>query len=173
MARALSLTSSLLLLYSVASGKAKFDAIPGYGDDLTRQHEYYITEQLFGGRPTFVRFFPKKIKAFYMPVIKEDTEASRSGIEHVNGYDLLFPFVGEVVGGSQRIDNEAELRGRMTELGMSLTELQWYIDLRRDASLPHGGAGLGFGRAMIVLTGIHNIKDMQEFPRACGLNCFA
>lgn len=77
------------------------------------------------------------------------------------------------MGGSQRIDSHTDLVDRMKELGMNLPELQWYIDLRRDASLPHGGAGLGFGRAMIVMTGIHNIKDMQEFPRACGLNCFA
>lgn len=162
-----------LMLADIAAGKVKFDAQPGYGEDLSRQHEYYISETLFKGRPTFVRYFPKKIKAFYMPVIKEDTEASRSGIEHVEGYDLIFPFVGEVVGGSQRIHNEAELKGRMTELGMNLETLQWYIDLRRDATLPHGGAGLGFGRAMVVMTGLLNIKDMQEFPRACGLSLFA
>lgn len=160
-----------MMLEDVAKGKIKFDVQPDYAGDLTRQHEYYITEVLFGGRPTFVRFFPKKIKAFYMPVIKEDIPID--GVEHVEGFDLLFPFVGEVVGGSQRIDSEDELIKRMTELGMKLDELQWYIDLRRRGSFPHGGAGLGFGRAMIVITGIHNIKDMQEFPRACGLACFA
>lgn len=129
-------------------------------------------------------------QAFYMPVITEDTPASQSGIEHVDGYDLLFPIVAqkfrmkflarnriviswEVVGGSQRIDDVDELISRMKELSMKVEDLDWYIDLRRDASLPHGGAGLGFGRAMIVMTGIHNIKDMQEFPRAYGLKCFA
>jgi len=162
-----------MMLEHVATGKVKFDVIPGYEDDLTRQHEYYISEVLFGGLPTFIRYFPKKIKAFYMPVIKEDTVASRMGIQHVEGYDLIFPYTGEVVGGSQRIHDEDELVSRMTELGMNLDELAWYIQLRRDASLPHGGAGLGLGRLFMVMTGILNNKDMQEFPRGAGLKCFA
>ena len=81
--------------------------------------------------------------------------------------------MSKIVGGSSRIDKEDELIARMTELGMKLDDLQWYIDLRRNASLPHSGAGLGLGRLFIALTGIHNIKDMQEFPRGAGLKCFA
>jgi asparaginyl-tRNA synthetase len=162
-----------IMLKDLAEHVIEFDVVPGYSDDLTRQHEYYITSVIYKGLPTFVRYFPKQIKAFYMPVIKEDTLASKLGVEHVDGYDLLFPYCGEVVGGSQRIDKEDELVSRMKELSMKVEDLDWYVDLRNDASLPHGGAGLGFGRAMIVMTGIHNIKDMQEFPRAYGLACHA
>lgn len=159
-----------IMLQDVQAGKAKFEVKPTYDGDLSREHEYYITEVIYGGLPVFVRYFPKDIKAFYMPVIKED---SPSGVEHIDGYDLLFPYCGEVVGGSQRIHQEEELVDRMAKLGMCSKDLDWYIDLRRDASLPHGGAGLGFGRMLIVITGIHNIKDMQEFPRAYGLACHA
>lgn len=162
-----------IMLEDLSQGKAKFEVVPGYADDLTREHEYYITQVIYEGLPTFVRYFPKEIKAFYMPVIQEDTPASRNGVQHVDGYDLLFPYCGEVVGGSQRIDKEDELVTRMKELNMIVEDLDWYVDLRKDASLPHGGAGLGFGRAMIVMTGIHNIKDMQEFPRAYSLACYA
>ena len=162
-----------IMLSDIAAKKVKFDVVPAYEDDLTRQHEYYISEVIFKGLPTFIRYFPKKIKAFYMPVIKEDTEASRLGIEHVEGYDLIFPLIGEVIGGSQRISSEDELVARMTELNMDLDELAWYIKLRQDATLPHGGAGLGLGRLFMVMTGIFNIKDMQEFPRGAGLKCFA
>lgn len=160
-----------LMLADVAAGKVKFDVTPGYADDLAREHEHYIGEKLFGCRPTFIRHFPKAIKAFYMPVVEE--KDNTTGVEHVDCFDLIFPFVGEVVGGSQRIHDEADLKARMEALGMSTRELSWYLDLRRDASLPHGGAGLGFGRTMIVMMGLHNIKDMQEFPRACGLSCYA
>lgn len=141
----------------------------GYEDDLSRQHEYWICRVIGGGLPVFVTGFPKKIKAFYMPVIKENEivmDKEGQQVEHVAGYDLLIPDVGEVVGGSQRIDDAEELVSRMKELGMNLKPLDWYIGLRRDASLPHGGAGLGFGRLIIAITGISNIRDMQEFPRA-------
>lgn len=148
-----------------------------YGDDLSRQHEYWICSQLGGGLPVAVTGFPKKIKAFYMPVLDETNaptfDAQGQLVEHVDCYDLLIPDVGEVVGGSQRIDDAHTLVTRMSELGMSLAELDWYIGLRRDASLPHGGAGLGFGRLMMAITGVYNIKDLQEFPRAYKLQCVA
>ena len=151
----------------IEDGKVEFQEAPDFDKDLTKEHEFYITEVLYGGIPVFVTHFPKNIKAFYMPVIDEG-----SGVEHVDCYDLLFPYVGEVVGGSQRIDDYDELIGRMDEIGMNKDELDWYLDIRKWGSLPHGGAGIGLGRFMIALTGIHNIKDMQEFPRACGLTLF-
>ena len=160
-----------MMLQDVADGKVKFDVDPKYADDLNRQHENYITDILFGGIPVFVRFFPKKIKAFYMPVIKEDDVVD--GIEHVDNYDLLFPHLGECIGASTRIDNENELVSRMTELGMKLDELDWYIDLRKNSSLPHGGGGLGLSRLFMAISGIQNAKDMNDFPRAYGLSCFA
>ncbi len=161
---------------AVVSGELDEEMLLGYGDDLSRAHEYWICEVIGSGMPVCVYGFPKKIKAFYMPIIEEeeyvfDDDGER--IEHVEGYDLLIPGIGEVIGGSQRIDDAKELESRMLELGMSLDELDWYIQLRRDASLPHGGAGLGMGRLMETLTGITNIKDMQEFPRAYHLKCVA
>ncbi len=172
-----------LMLQHEAEGKVKFDETPGYGDDFTKQHEFYITEVLYNGTPTFVRYYPKDIKAFYMPIIDSAQVQSAptdgvgdSAVEYVDCYDLLFPYVGEVVGGSQRIDDAVLLVSRMEELGMdtsSESELDWYVQLRRDASLPHGGAGLGFGRMMIAITGIPNIRDLQEFPRGYGLSCKA
>ena len=138
-------------------------------DDLSRIHEYWICDVIGEGLPVAVTRFPKEIKAFYMPVVEEDEyvfDEYGNAIHHIDGYDLLIPNVGEVVGGSQRIDDKDKLIFRMKELGMDVEELDWYIDLRKDASLPHGGAGLGFGRLMVAVTGIHNIKDMQEFPRS-------
>lgn len=170
-----------LMLQHEAEGKIKFDETPGYSDDFTKQHEFYITEVLYGGMPVFVRYYPKAIKAFYMPVMDSakvqsaPTDGSAS-VEYVDCYDLLFPYVGEVVGGSQRIDDAGTLVARMEELGMDTSpesELDWYVQLRRDASLPHGGAGLGFGRMMIAITGVPNIRDLQEFPRGYGLSCKA
>lgn len=170
-----------LMLQHEAEGKVVFEEKPGYADDFTKQHEFYITEVLYDGTPTFVRYYPKAIKAFYMPVIDSSEVVSAgtsdsAGVEYVDCYDLLFPYVGEVVGGSQRIDDAETLIARMDELGMDTSadsELDWYIQLRRDASLPHGGAGLGFGRMMIAITGIPNIRDLQEFPRGYGLSCKA
>ena len=148
------------MLEDKAAGKVTFEIDPAYEDDLTKEHERYITEKMYGGLPVFVKYFPKKIKAFYMPVIDKGEE-----VEHVNGFDLLFPLIGEVVGGSQRIWKHDELVQRMDEMGVSKEPLQWYLDLRKHGGMPHGGAGIGFGRLIMVLTGLQ-IKDTQEFSRS-------
>lgn len=150
---------------AIFASKLPEEMMLGFEDDLSRQHEYWICQEIGGGLPVFVTHFPKKVKAFYMPIVVDGE------FEKVDCYDLLLPEVGEVVGGSQRIDDAGELVRRMQELDMNLEELDWYIQLRKDASLPHGGAGLGFGRLMMMITGIGNIKDMQEFPRAFRLRC--
>lgn len=157
-----------LMLKDVEEGKVQFTETPGYDQDLSKEHERYITEVIYDGLPVFVRYFPKEIKAFYMPVIDKGAE-----IEHVDCYDLLFPYVGEVVGGSQRVHDYDHLKERMEEIGMNIEPLQWYLDLRRYGSIPHGGAGIGFGRLLLVITDIFNIKDMQEFPRGYGGICHA
>lgn len=157
-----------LLKEHVNDKKVEFLEQPEYDGDFSKEHEFYITQVLFDGMPTFVRYYPKNIKAFYMPVINKGDE-----IERVDCYDLLFPYVGEVVGGSQRISDYDTLEKRMKDINLNMEELEWYLDLRKYGTYPHGGAGLGLGRLMIVLTGIHNIKDMQEFPRACGLTLHA
>lgn len=151
------------MLNDVESGLVKFDKLPSYDDDISREHEHYITDVIYSGKPVFVKFFPKKVKAFYMPIIKSETG------DRVNNYDLLIPYIGEVVGGSQRIDNEQELICRMDELKMNKESLQWHIDIRKYGSVPHGGAGLGFSRLIMMLTGITSIRDTDQFPRAFGL----
>jgi asparaginyl-tRNA synthetase len=156
---------------AVQKGDISEDMLLDYGDDLSRLQEYWICDTIGRGMPVFVKYFPKKIKAFYMPILKEDTpcyDSTGDMVEHVDCYDMLVPGIGEVIGGSQRIDDALVLVDRMKELDMDLEELDWYIGLRRDASMPHGGAGLGFGRLMVSLTGVHNIKDHQDFPRAHG-----
>lgn len=158
------------MLEDVAAGKVKFDKLPSYDDDISRQHEHYITDVMYGGQLVFVRYFPKKIKAFYMPVINEEDPIP--DVEHVDNYDLLMPYLGEIVGASTRIDKEDELVNRMTEIGMKTDELEWYIDLRRNASVPHGGGGLGFARLIMGVTGIFNARDTQEFPRAYKFACY-
>lgn len=145
-----------------------FNEIPAYDKDFSKEHERYITEVLFDGMPVFVRYYPKNIKAFYMPVKYE-----KNGVEYVDCYDLLFPFIGEVVGGSQRESDYDKLVERMDSMNISKEDLQWYLDIRKYGSIPHGGAGLGFGRLFLVITDIFNIKDMQEFPRAFGGVCYA
>jgi asparaginyl-tRNA synthetase len=159
------------MIADIADNKVVFDEIPTYDGDLTKQHERYITEVMYGGVPVFVTQFPKKIKAFYMPVIDEQM-GIEPNVEHVDCFDLIFPYIGEVVGGSQRISDYNELVGRMDELNMDKDALSWYLDIRKYGCLPHGGAGIGFGRLMMVITGIFNIKDMQEFPRGYGLSLF-
>ena len=147
------------------NGLVQFENLPCLDDDVSREHEHYITDVLYGGRPVFLRFFPKKVKAFYMPLI----QTTNDEIERVNGYDLLMPYIGEIVGGSQRIDDEVDLCKRMDELNMNKDLLQWYIDIRKYGSVPHGGAGLGFGRLIMALTGMSSIRDTDQFPRAYGL----
>ena len=163
-----------IMLDDITSGKVKIDPekkadsdlhifkeIPGYADDLSKDHERYITEVIFNGMPVFVRYFPAKVKAFYMPKI--DTGAD---IEHVDGFDLLFPEIGEVVGGSQRESDYDTLLSRMIEMGVKPESLEFYLDLRKYGTVPHGGSGIGFDRLMMVSTGIFNIRDMIPFPRA-------
>lgn len=158
-----------LMLQHMADGKVKFEVTPAYDEDLTKEHERYITENLFNGNFVFCCSFPKAIKPFYMPVIDKGAK-----VEHVDNYDLLCPFVGEVVGGSQRIWKYDELIERMQECGIKREPLEWYVDLRKYGSCAHGGAGIGMGRLILVLLGFEpgkstfNIRDTQEFPRSYG-----
>lgn len=157
-----------LMLDNMDANKVKFVKIPSYDDDLSREHERYITDVLFDNMPVFVTKYPKNVKAFYMPVVETIND-----VEYVDNYDLLFPFVGEIIGGSQRIHDYDILVTRMKEMNMDITSLDWYLDLRKYGSVMHGGAGLGLGRLFMVLTGLDNIKDLQEFPRSYGSNCYA
>lgn len=147
-----------------AQNKVQFRSLPTYDGDLDKEHERYVAEVMFESNPVFITHYPKAVKAFYMPVVHK-TEFG----EFVDCFDLIFPYIGEVVGGSQRIDSYSDLEIRMTESGISTESLQWYLDLRKYGSVPHGGAGIGWGRLLMVLTGMKNIKDLQEFPRGFGV----
>jgi asparaginyl-tRNA synthetase len=155
------------MLLTHNDNKVGFLTKPSYDEDFTREHERYITDVLFNDLPVFVTQYPKKVKAFYMPVIDKVDD-----IEYVDNYDLLLPGLGEVIGGSQRISNYDELTERMKEIDMSTDCLQWYLDLRKYGSIPHGGAGLGLSRLFMFVTGLENIKDLQEFPRSYGSELF-
>jgi asparaginyl-tRNA synthetase len=138
-----------------------FKDVPTLDGDLTKDHEKYITQILFKDMPVFVRYYPAKIKAFYMPKINKGAD-----IERVDNFDLLFPGIGEVVGGSMRESDYDELGNRMDEMGIPKESLQFYLDLRKYGTVPHGGSGIGFDRLMLVATGMNNIRDMIPFPRA-------
>ena len=163
-----------IMLTDIASGKVIIDSekkpdeglyifkeAPGYADDLSKDHEKYITEVICGGVPAFVRYYPAKIKAFYMPKINEGCE-----IERVDNFDLLIGSIGETAGGSQRETDYNKLISRTKESGIDPSTLEFFSDLRKYGTIPHGGSGIGVDRLMMVLTGIFNIRDMIPFPRA-------
>lgn len=127
-----------------------------WGMDLQSEHERYICEKVVNG-PVFLTDYPKDIKAFYMR-LNEDGKT-------VAACDLLVPYVGELVGGSQREERYEELVKRMDEMGMEKDSLQWYLDLRRFGGGKHSGFGLGFDRMLMYLSGISNIRDVQPYPR--------
>jgi asparaginyl-tRNA synthetase len=143
-----------------------FNELPTYDGDLSSEHEKFLTDVHFL-KPVVVRKYPKMVKAFYMPVVKETPEESH-GVEHVDCFDLLVPDVGELVGGSQRIDDYYELMERITELGLDPEPLKFYTDLRKYGSVPHGGMGLGFARLVKFITGAESVKDCVPFPRYIG-----
>ncbi|MDO5733680.1 MAG: asparagine--tRNA ligase [Eubacteriales bacterium] len=139
--------------------ETEFSYLPEWGDDLQSEHERYICEKVIDG-PVFVTDYPKDIKAFYM---KQNEDGKT-----VAATDLLVPYVGEIIGGSQREESEEKLRARIRELGMKESEYEWYLALRRYGSTRHGGFGLGFERLLMYLTGVKNIRDVQIFPRTKG-----
>jgi asparaginyl-tRNA synthetase len=138
-----------------------FKDLPAYDDDLTKDHEKYITGIMYNGLPVFVREYPAKIKAFYMPKVNKGDQ-----IERVDNFDMLMPEIGEVVGGSMRETDYDELKSRMIEMGVNPETLQFYLDLRKYGTVPHGGSGIGFDRLMLAITGMGNIRDMVPFPRS-------
>lgn len=137
------------------SGK-KFEYPVHWGADLQTEHERYLTEEHFKA-PVTVTDYPAAIKAFYM-------KAGGDG-KTVRAMDVLVPGVGEIIGGSQREDDLALLREKMSAKGLNEAEYQWYLDLRRFGSAPHAGFGMGFERMLMYLTGMSNIRDAIPFPR--------
>lgn len=133
-----------------------FEYPVSWGVDLQSEHERYLVEEHYR-RPVIVTDYPKDIKAFYM---KQNDDGKT-----VRGMDVLFPKIGEIIGGSQREEDLDKLNRRIAELGMDTRNLQWYIDTRRFGSAPHSGFGLGFERLLLFVTGMANIRDVIPFPR--------
>ncbi len=138
-----------------ASGR-KFEFPCDWGCDLQSEHERYLVEEHFK-RPVILINYPKQIKAFYM---KQNEDGKT-----VRAMDVLFPKIGEIIGGSEREADYGKLMARIEELGMSTDELWWYIDTRRWGTAPHSGFGLGFERLLLFVTGMGNIRDVIPFPR--------
>ncbi len=137
--------------------KKKFQyLVDKWGVDLQSEHERYLVEKHFK-KPVILIDYPKEIKSFYM----RENEDGKT----VAAMDILFPGIGEIVGGSQREERLEKLETRMKEIGIPLDELSWYLDTRRFGSCPHAGFGLGFERLVLFVTGMTNIRDVIPFPR--------
>ena len=146
-----------ILRNSKPNKKKKFNyIIKGFGDDLQSEHERYLVEKKFK-KPVIITDYPKGIKAFYM---KQNEDG-----ETVRAMDILFPLIGEIVGGSQREENLEKLSQRMEEMGVEKEELWWYLETRKFGTCIHSGFGLGFERLIMFVTGMKNIRDVIPFPR--------
>ena len=144
-----------LLEKAVADGR-KFEFPVYLGADLASEHERYLVEEYFK-KPVIMTDYPKEIKAFYMKM-NEDGKT-------VQGTDVLFPQIGEIIGGSVREEDYGKLMGRIEELNIPMKDMWWYLDTRKFGSCPHGGFGLGFERLILFVTGMQNIRDVIPFPR--------
>ena len=137
------------------SGK-KFEFPVEWGIDLQSEHERYLVEQHFK-RPVILTDYPKEIKAFYMK-LNDDGKTVRA-------MDVLFPNIGEIIGGSEREESYDKLMTRIEELHIPMKDMWWYLDTRRFGTVPHSGFGLGFERLVLFVTGMTNIRDVIPFPR--------
>lgn len=146
-----------ILRNSKPNKKGKFNyIIKGFGDDLQSEHERYLVEKKFK-KPVIITNYPKGIKAFYMKQNKDG--------KTVRAMDILFPLIGEIVGGSQREEDLEKLSQRMEEMGVKKEELWWYLETRKFGTCIHSGFGLGFERLIMFVTGMKNIRDVIPFPR--------
>ena len=146
-----------ILVNSKPAKKGQFQYEVSWGVDLQSEHERYLVEKHFK-KPVILTNYPREIKAFYM---KQDPDGKT-----VRAMDVLFPGIGEIIGGSQREDDLDKLTDRMQEVGIEPEALWWYLDTRRFGSAPHAGFGLGFERLVLFVTGMGNIRDVIPFPRA-------
>ena len=149
-------TEGIRILEEAAKNGVQFEYPVYWGVDLQSEHERYLVEKHFR-KPVILTGYPKEIKAFYM---KQDDNGKT-----VRAMDVLFPKIGEIIGGSEREWSLEKLENRIGELGMSRNNLEWYIDTRRFGSVPHSGFGLGFERLLLFVTGMSNIRDVIPFPR--------
>ena len=137
----------------------KFEFPVYWGADLQSEHERYLVEEHFK-KPVILADYPKEIKAFYM---KQNEDGKT-----VRAMDVLFPNIGEIIGGSEREESYDKLLARIEELNIPMKDMWWYLDTRRFGTVPHSGFGLGFERLVLFVTGMTNIRDVIPFPRTPG-----
>ena len=152
----LTYTEGIKILQEAAQNGKKFEFPVYWGVDLASEHERYLVEEHFK-KPVILTDYPKEIKAFYMK-LNEDGKTVRA-------MDVLFPQIGEIIGGSEREENYEKLMNRIQELNIPMKDMWWYLDTRRFGSCPHSGFGLGFERLILFVTGMQNIRDVIPFPR--------
>ncbi len=149
-------TEGIKILEEAIKNGHKFEYPVFWGCDLASEHERFLVEQHFK-RPVILTDYPKEIKAFYMKM-NEDNKTVRA-------MDVLFPAIGEIIGGSEREENYDKLLARIKELNIPMKDMTWYLDTRKFGTCPHSGFGLGFERLILFVTGMQNIRDVIPFPR--------
>ena len=152
----LTYTEGIAILEEAVKNGKKFEFKVGWGTDLQSEHERYLVEEHFK-RPVILTDYPKEIKSFYM---KQNEDGKT-----VRAMDVLFPKIGEIIGGSEREADYEKLRTRAAEMGVPEKDIWWYLNTRRWGSAPHSGFGLGFERLLLFVTGMSNIRDVIPFPR--------
>lgn len=152
----LSYTEGIEILEQAIKEGRKFEFPVSWGVDLASEHERYLVEEHFK-RPVILTDYPKEIKAFYM---KQNEDGKT-----VRAMDVLFPQIGEIIGGSEREENYDKLVKRIEELDIPMKDMGWYLDTRKFGTCPHSGFGLGFERLILFVTGMQNIRDVIPFPR--------
>lgn len=152
-----------ILQEAIANGK-KFEFPCEWGDDLASEHERFLVEEHFK-RPVIMTNYPKAIKAFYMKIDEEESGFGGKSGQTVQGTDVLFPQIGEIIGGSVREESYDKLMGEIEARNIPMKDMNWYLDTRKYGSCPHAGFGLGFERLILFVTGMQNIRDVIPFPR--------
>lgn len=158
-------TEGIKILQDAVKAGKKFEFPCEWGDDLASEHERYLVEEHFR-KPVIMTHYPKKIKAFYMKTNEERPVLDGKEMEEtVQGTDVLFPSIGEIIGGSVREENYDKLMNEIKERNIPMKDMGWYLDTRKYGSCPHAGFGLGFERLILFVTGMQNIRDVIPFPR--------
>ena len=149
-------TEGIKILEEAVKNGKKFEFPVSWGMDLASEHERYLVEEHFK-KPVIMIDYPKDIKAFYMKINEDD--------KTVQGTDVLFPQIGEIIGGSVREESYDKLMSEIERRNIPMKDMWWYLDTRKYGSCPHGGFGLGFERLILFVTGMQNIRDVIPFPR--------
>ncbi len=164
-------TEGIKILQEAIAKGVKFEFPCNWGDDLASEHERYLVEQHFK-KPVIMTDYPSKIKAFYMKQNEPTADGGSKGYHGtvapeptMQGTDVLFPQIGEIIGGSVREENYDKLLNEIESRGIPMKDMWWYLDTRKYGTCPHAGFGLGFERLILFVTGMANIRDVIPFPR--------